>query len=398
MNKKTIVFFMVNCYHIIYPAIGYSRNQQALTYQQAKNLLAAPSSTSSTQSGSNQQCSQVCNTTATTTNPLPNFVISFYDSSSTPVHSYVFQTSTSFTYSNALLYVDIFPPSNTINSSKVTITPSDTSYAIVYTLKTPDGAMLQKSIEYMNGTTPITMVNIPTAIAIGVQTTAQGSSTPTVNTIGTNYFLPTLTSHKTTTQQRLLNNICPLSQVFWISYNESSSGSNSIQAIPIQSTLNTNMQTSTTQAAQSTTLVSPFSGLMVTPGSAINQLQITLQDSSNNSQQCTFGGNTSIFSSGDLQNGIIAHIHIFPPSYPTSVNNAYIVIVSLQTLDGLKLHKQVFTAPSFSSIPSFLQITLAGNTILSTNFTNTSNTQQTLNFMAPLRLRCIINTTSACLV
>lgn len=404
MKQRLLFFITAFCFfqnqNRLFAAGGYAQQIQ-LTNQQiaASNRYTAASSTSSTDTSSNA-CST---TTDAATSPLPTFVISLWNSSSTttPINSISFPTnqvngSGGFLVSSALLTVHIFPPSNIITSSGIT-TPGTNSYDIMYTLKSLGGNTIQKVLQTITptaGSTPASSVmpitkgipTIPTSISISTipQPTNPPSVTPPTQTqiLAPVAFLPNLSTSSAVTQQRILNAISPLSQKFLIT-----NGGSTIT--PISGTVDTD---------DSGNLVSSYSGasknISATSGTTAQSITVTLSDSSGNPLSTQiFAQKNFSFNTQDLSNGLALNVHIFPPTTGSSTAD-YFAFATLKTLDGLKLHKLQF--PAFSSQPIQLSINYGSSSTaqFSTLFVNSSISTQAFNLISPINLRCLLQSSA----
>lgn len=338
---------------------------------------------------------------ATTTNPLPSFMINMYDAKSNLINTYTFSTNqTNFLVNNALLIIHIFPPSNTISGTAVNLSSSDSSYAVMYTLKSLDGTIIQKELQFItaaSGSTPASAAvmikkgvpQIPTAISISMITPATSSTAETSTIISSPasspfaLFLPNMSPHSVMTKQRIFNGVSPMSQKFLISVDSS----DNISATQISGIFDVDNSSESPTLATSL-LSSSGSAIAITPtsGANISPIGITISDGTS-PQTITFSGTNIPFNQQDLLNGLACNIHIFPPS--TGGSN-YMIIATLRTLDGLKLRKQIIQQASFSNIPSQLLITQNSQQILSTTFLNPNTSSQAMMLVSPINLRCII--------
>lgn len=419
--QKRLLFFL--CLHlwfiskITFCAGGYAdtvtlTNLQIATTSNQRNLIGNDSSTysSGSQNNGSQNCQTSCASTDAATNSLPYFVMYWYgaaNSNGQPplLASFTFPTnqiqgSGGFWVNNAILIVHLFPPSNIISKSAITpINNTTNSYAIMYTLKSLDGTLIQKALQYPNS--PLTtskpvmpllkgVPQIPTSLAIAsltAPTTPPANPAPTPTLIlNPTAFLPTsFSTSSAMTQQRILNAISPFSQKFLINSN-----SGTLTVTPLSGTFDTN---------DGATLVTAFSGqsanISSTGGSKLSQLQIMLADSNQNPiQNISLGQNN--FTTQDLQNGLALNVHIFPPSSYSSQAQFY-AFATLRTLDGLKLHKVLF--PAFSTQPAELSINYGSATSpqFSAMFLNSTAAQssQAIGLISPINLRCLIQKSSS---
>jgi hypothetical protein len=371
-----------------FQAYTAAQSQLSQARQRSKNS-PTPSDSILTGSTPGNNCTPTTCTDEQTSTALPSFQIDLYDSlnynltsGSKTLNSFTFTTGSNFTVNNALLCVDIFPPSGSISGTTFTPLTGD-AYAIIYTLRTLSGSILQRAVQYTpaasaSATNPSTVFStIPIYIEI--------SSVPVTSnsTLTNNQFLPAINTHQLGTQQRILNNIAPISQQFLIT-NTGSGTTQAATAAAISSMLN---------ATSSSTLQIPFNqSAAATANGGLNTITVTL----NSSTTFTFGSTTSMFSAADLQNGLLLYLYIYPPATSGGTNSTYNVIATLQTLDGFKFHKNVSNIGSsgLSSVPSTLSITsgaLTFNTYLCNSDTVSQNAN-IINAQTPYIVRCIIQT------
>ena len=416
--KKIMLFALSICstYVHMYAMIGGFAADQQLLQRQIQSTAnqrseSGQSSSSSSSNGATSSNCQACPTPdAATSTPLPTFIINMYDAGNTLINTYSFSTNqNNFLVTNALLIVHIFPPSNIISNSKVTLASDDSSYAVMYTLKSLDGTIIQKELQYIAPATsstkaaPAVMINkgvsqIPTSISIAAYmpaTTATSTAAATTasttfitpaSTTGTSNnnvtFLPNMSPHSAMTKQRIFNGVSPMSQKFLISVDSS----NNITATPISGMFDVDNSSDTPTLASSVlTSSNTATAVAATSGSA-QSISITISDG-NSPQTINFAGTTVPFNQQDLQDGLACNVHIFPPS--TGGSN-YMIAATLRTLDGLKLRKQIIQQTSFSNIPSQFSIAQGSNTILSTVFLNPSTSTQAANLVSPINLRCVV--------
>lgn len=345
------------------------------------------------------QCPAPCDTT---TVALPPLSISLYDANGTIINTYNFPTDSSFIAANAILSVHIFSPSNSISSSKVTAATTTDSYAVVYTLKSTNGNFLQKAIQYgaptgspANPSPAIAPTQIPVGISIATNTGTPAVITPLLTPTPSNFIPTGISSHTPSTQQRIFNGLSPINQKFLIVNTGTSTGATptlNATATPISGMFDTDESTVFTTFG-------PASSIQATSGTQLSTFTIQLTDATT-PQTFTFG-TTKFFNQTDLINGLALNVHIFPPSLGISGgNNSYILIATLRTIDGLKLHKQILQATggsaiTFSPAPYLFSIALGtattpGTTLLIANVLNSSITQQSLNIICPLNIRCML--------
>ena len=415
--KKIIIFFIAThilmSTTILFCAGGYDdsvtlTNQQIATTANQRNLISSGSAGSS--NGSNPtNCQNNCASTDPATAAMPYFIINWYataGNSTSPLSSFTFPTnqvqgSGGFWVNNAILTIHLFPPSNIVSSSGVTpINNTTNSYAIMYTLKSMDGTIIQKALQYPSsaaGSTQTAAImpiskgtpQIPTSFSISTipaPTTPPANPAPTATVIlDTIPFLPTnFATSSSITQQRILNAISPLSQKFLINVN-----SGSFTVTPLSATFDTE---------DGTQLVTSFAGqsqnIAANGGTKLLNLTVNLSDINQSPiQSLSFGQNN--FTTQDLQNGLALNVHIFAPSTGSSQAQFY-AFATLRTLDGLKLHKIQF--PSFSTQPAELSINYGSATApqFATIFLNSTASQNTqaIGLISPINLRCLLQQNS----
>lgn len=399
MKKIIIILIYFSCYQTSQAYIGGVQAQNIIEENaKATAMIQSTNNATSTTSSSSSNCN--CPPTTTSNVALPPLSISLYNASGTVINTYNFATDPAFMSSTAILSVHIFPPSNSI-SSKISYLNKTDSYAIVYTLRSTNGTYLQKSMQYavpVSNTTPNTFTignQIPVGIAINMSTTTSGSSNPTITPLlspSPVNFLPTaISAHQTTTQQRIFNGICPMSQKFLIS-NTGNSTAPSATAIPISGMFDS----SDDSTLQSSFLNSAVSTPPTSSGNPLQTFTVQLSDGSN-SQSFKFGGTSSMFNQQDLTNGLSLNIHMFPASSGvTATSNSYILIATLKSLDGLKFHKQILSAQTSTSVtfsPAPTQFTItdaSGNTAIATILFNSAISNQALNIISPTNIRCML--------
>jgi hypothetical protein len=417
MFMKKLLFLIVTCNWFITQNLcaagGYAdtvtlTNQQIQETANQRAISGGQSNGSSSNNNSNSNC-QSCAPTDPATASMPYFIINWYGSITTAngtaplLSSFTFPTnqvqgSGGFWINNAILTVHLLPPSNIVSATGITpISGSTNSYAIMYTLRSMDGNIIQKAMQYPNSsqTTPIMAISskgtpqIPTSLSIStipVPTTPPANPAPTPTVIlNPTSFLPTsFSTSKSITQQRILNAISPFSQKFLI--NSSGGTTPTFTVTPLSGTFDTN---------DGSTLVTSFAGqsgnIGATNGANIAQLQVTLSDNSQNPIQNISFGQKNNFTTKDLQNGLALNVHIFPPSTSSS-QSQYLAWATLRTLDGLKLHKIQFTP--FTSQPAELSIQ-CGSAQFATIFLNSTAAQssQAIGLISPINLRCLLQQT-----
>ena len=418
---KKILFLIIACswfqINNLFAMVGDFQASQVQTAQaiaQTANQrsLITPGSESSSASSSSTNSQSTCASTDPATASMPYFIINWYGSTtkaaaSAPLlSSFTFPTnqvqgSGGFWVNNAILTINLFPPSNIITSTAISpISGTANSYAIMYTLKSLDGNIIQKAIQYVSSTqtTPIMPITsgapqIPTSLSIStipVPTTPPANPAPTPTIIlSQTSFLPTnFSTSSAITQQRILNAISPFSQKFLI--NSSGGTTPTLTVTPLSGTFDSD---------DGTTLVTSFSGqsgsIKASSGTPMQQISVLLSDSNQSPIQTVSLGQKN-FTTQDLQNGIALNVHIFPPS--TSSSQAqYVAFATLRTLDGLKLHKIQFQP--FSTQPAELSISYGSPTTpqFATIFLNStaSASSQAIGLLSPMNLRCSLQQTSS---
>lgn len=394
-----------NMYSMIgdYAASTIQTNQAIAQTADQRSLVNAGSASAAT--SSNTTCTNTCASTDAATASMPYFVINWYNATTTNapvISSFTFptnqvQNSGGFWVNNATLTIHIFPPSNIITATGITpINNTTNSYAIMYTLKSMDGTIIQKALQYPSNVAgsaqtaaimPITKgtPQIPTALSISTipvptNPPANTAPTPTVILNQTSFLPSSFSTSQAITQQRIFNAISPLSQKFLINSN-----AGSITVTPLSGTFDTD---------DGTTLVNSFSGqssnITANSGTKLQALQVILSDSNQSPIQTLSLGQNN-FTTKDLQNGIALNIHIFPPSTDSS-QAQYLAFATLRTLDGLKLHKMQFTP--FSTQPAELSINYGSATTpqFATIFLNATAAQnsQAIGLISPMNLRCLL--------
>lgn len=424
ISIQKLLLILISCgllHGEIYSVILGTSADNQLTKQQiqkTKNQLATSgqAGTGAAASPDDSPKCQACPACSTET-PLPSFIINMYNATDqkNPISSYTFATDQNFAITSALLVVHIFPPSNSITTDGVSLVQSDSSYAIMYTLKSLDGTILQKSLQYVtsksasNSEIDITAVkgvaSIPTSISIAAITPAAAATATTAATPATtsvisgstnSIFLPNMSQHSPATQQRIFNGVTPMSQKFLITVD----ASGNITATQISGMFDNDNSADTPTLASSLLKSSGSgsgSGIAITPtqGKSIQQIVVTISDGTT-PQTLTFAQTNLPFDQKDLQNGLALNIHIFPPSLGLSAGSGsnYILIATLRTLDGLKLRKQMMQQVTFTNTPYQFSIAHGGSTILSSTFINPNIGSQGLNIISPINLRCLMQKNS----
>lgn len=410
------LLFLIITWNYAHMYAGYAEGQELLAQQiqattNQRALIDGQSNGSSSGNTQNTNCQNNCASTDPATASMPYFIINWYGSTTASgtaplLNSFTFPTnqtqgSGGFWVNNAILTIHFFPPSNIVTATGITsISGTTNSYAIMYTLKSMDGNIIQKALQYPNSsqTTPIMPISakgapqIPTSLSIStipVPTTppANPAPIPTIILNATSFLPSSFSTSTAITQQRILNAISPFNQKFLI--NSSGGTTPTFTVTPLSGTFDTE---------DGTTLLTSFVGqsgnIAGNSGTNITQLQVTLSDSSQNPIQNISFGQKNNFTTQDLQNGLALNVHIFPPSTSSS-QSEYLAFATLRTLDGLKLHKVQFTP--FTSQPVELSINYGSVTSpqFATIFLNSTAAQssQAIGLISPINLRCLLQQT-----
>ncbi|OGB86595.1 hypothetical protein A3J41_02045 [candidate division TM6 bacterium RIFCSPHIGHO2_12_FULL_38_8] len=417
--KKLSLFFITLLYslhlqNLLFPAsVGFEANERVLNTAIAKSTQqaggAAGTGTTPAAGGS---CTPVPCTTPTSTTPFPAFNVSLFANSTATTslnNNFNFTTSQTsgsgaFMFSNAMLYVHMFPPSNTISGSTITSSSNNESYAIMYTLKSLDGSTIQKLLQYtvnpagtpsspimpISGNTP----QIPTVISIAA--TAPTATTGTTFLPNIAAASPTLTGAQ---QQRIVNAISPICQKFLLTYTAGATTG-------AQGTLTTTPLSGTPDTDDGTALPVISSFPVATPGAAsakASPITVRIMDTTTPNpatwSQVAFAETKNPFTIADLAVGLCLNVHFFPPS-TANTSDPYMIFATLRTLDGLKFAKQIFPATTLTTQPAAIAINYgaalaAGATTapqFATVFVNpaTSSNTTALNLMSPMNVRFYI--------
>lgn len=372
------LFYFLNIFvftKFIYADFKSYQNQQN-KWEQQISKTASSQNQSEVLLSTNNNC-PACSSDNTSKSIIPPLKISIQDSNGNILFVTSLVPNSNFTVENAILTVNIFPPSNPSISN-------DASFYVVSTLKTIHGSMLQKQInpmplDFQGQSTPLTFESLPASISIYSSlpvVAGNGVQSNAIIKLTTSTFLPSVSSNYSASQnQQLFNLLCPISQSFLIQQQPGN-----LQITNTSGTL---------QSANSNTFISlPTSA--PTTGHGISPLAISLSDGSNVSTLQFTGIH---FNSSDLAQGLYATVHIFPPS-TNNDQGGYFLIATLKTLDGLKLRKQILTNVQFSSIPSSVLITSGlknSNPILSYNFLDINLASQSIfNSQSPITLKMLI--------
>ena len=184
---------------------------------------------------------------------LPNLYITMSNYLGTVVNSFTFTTNANFKSNIAILTIQLFPPSTTITSTEVTAPNSENSYAIVYTLQSPDGVYFQKEIQYPTNFSVATFMPITNKIPIIPITIKTYQVAATNVLLNTTQMTASFAGLSYPTQQQLLNSISPITQKFLVTTTS-----------PVSSCLITASCTATTTTNLSATYSNGSSGVGAT--------------------------------------------------------------------------------------------------------------------------------------
>ncbi len=380
MKKILLYILMLTC---LTPSM-YADFRDFQVQQQAwqQKIDKSPSSQyqqSESATSSNNNC-QACSSNTTSRFTLPPLTITIQDANNNILYATSLIPNANFTVDNAILAVDIFPPSNPSNTA-------DASYYVVCTLKTMHGSILQKQIQptplsFQAPVNPLLFSALPTSICVYTNLSNLTPNNAGIITIpsstiplATSTFLPTGTGRYSTLQQiQLLNLLCPISQQFLIQQ--------SLSGLKITNTAGT------LQSANNSTFIT-LPPATPTNGQAIAPIGISISDGTSN-QTLQFSG--SHFNAQDLKQGLYATLHVFPPSTNTQGN--YFLVATIKTLDGLKFRKQILTSATFTGLPVSLALTYGAKNsqpILTYNCLDINLTSQSiLNTQSPLVFKMLM--------
>lgn len=346
---------------------------------------------------------------------LPNFIITMQDFLGRTVNTFTFPTNPNFKSRLAILTVQIFEPTNIITQTDsvntITTGPNENSYALVYTLQSPDGVYFQQEIQYPTSRSQTPFMPIvngyPTfPIILTIATTTQ--------TLCTTQILPNFTQppppHPQLTQQQLYTSISPITQKFFIT-------TNALGLLPTATAMsgsydpNSNLTTPVL-----ITSVIPATASLVPPidptsdpnnPTFIPNIPITLYDGTT-PYTITLQPSTIQLNEVDLINGVLIHLFIYPPLYQnclTATATNFIFIVTMQTIDGLKFTKLVSqpTSTAFTHYPTTFTITATSlegnvttltssiaNSLLTTPIFNLTTSPQIYNMLSPFNIRMFL--------
>lgn len=349
----------------------------------------SPPSLATATTTSCSSCCPLVNSDGSTSIVMPQFIISVLGVDGiTPVGpAFQFVPNASFTRTNAILNVHIFPPSTGIGTN---------SYFIIYTLKSLAGDVIQK--EYIpalstSGKIASSAINsatsVPGKIAIYPAAIAATASTPLPSflpstLLASSRFLPSgLTTVSQALRIQALNGISPISQKFLLTQNGSQ-----LTITPLSGMLEGDYSSA---AGTNSIAIQPATPTSSTPSSSID---ILVNDSANSQSTAQFTFTGKSFNATDLASGLSLTLNIFPPSVP-AVSGNYIMIATLKTLDGLKLRKQIAvsgstTFPIFNYPPSSVAISSTGNTILTSSFFNATASATNFAMLSPISLKYLL--------
>ncbi|OGB86596.1 hypothetical protein A3J41_02050 [candidate division TM6 bacterium RIFCSPHIGHO2_12_FULL_38_8] len=324
--------------------------------------------------------------------PLPNFLITMQNSLGGTINSFTFPTNVGFLSRIAILTVTIFPPSTEITSTTAlkAAVASDNSYAIVYTLASPDGLYMQSAIQYPTSFAQSTFMpianNFPSIpITMNIFSVASGLLLNTTSITASFAGLPV------GTQQQLLNSICPITQKFLIT-------TTALGLLPTATSMSGsyNPNSNTTTPALITSVI-PSTVTTVPPLTPTDDAQIILPITitlyNGTTPYPIIFQHTSVkFNQTDLINGLDLNLFIYPPLYLNgSTATNFIFVATLQTLDGLKFRKLVYQTVPFTNYPITFTVTTTSlegqQTILTSNIANPLLTPQIYNMISPINLR-----------
>ncbi|MBP6892339.1 hypothetical protein KBB68_02035 [Candidatus Babeliales bacterium] len=321
---------------------------------------------------------------------LPNLYITMSNYLGTVVNSFTFTTNANFKSRIAILTIQIFPPSTTVTSTEVTAPNSENSYAIVYTLQSPDGVYFQKEIQYPTTLSLTTFMPITNKIPI-IPITLKTYQVATPNVLlNTTQITASFAGLPYTTQEQLLNSISPITQKFLITTNNL--GLNpTVTSISGSYDPNSNVTTPTLISSLIPSTITTVPPIDTTDNIAIAPITVTLY-SGITPYELTFNMQDIVFNQTDLLNGLNLNLFIYPPLYQNGPSsNYFIFIATLQTIDGLKFKKIVNQTIPLTYYPITFSITTTSlegeKTNLVSNIANPLLTPQIYNMISPIRLQ-----------
>lgn len=220
--KKSVIFLLLCTAKIVLPAsIGFAASQALIA--QANALYVAQMNLSIPNPNIIVNSCSCPTPTQATPFPIPNLLITMHDSLGNTVNSYTFTVNPNFKSQIAIVTIQLFPPSNGVSSSAVQPLHNQNSYAISYSLQSPDGVYFQKELQY-SITSPIMQIKngFPT-IPITIKIYQIGSSSNTL--INTTQILPNVSGQALTAQQQIVNSFSPITQKYFLTINNTASNS-----------------------------------------------------------------------------------------------------------------------------------------------------------------------------
>lgn len=198
---------------------------------------------------------------------LPNLFITMQNSAGATVNSFTFTTNANFKSSIAILTVQIFPPSTQITSTAITPVSSENSYAIVYTLQSPDGLYFQKEIQYPTAAAMTTFMPIANKIpTIPITLNIYQITTSSNVLLNTTQITASFTGFPYVTQQQLLNSISPITQKFLVAVSNPISSCITTTACTASTTTNLAATYNNGAAGVGATLTSSSNAIFSTDG------------------------------------------------------------------------------------------------------------------------------------
>jgi hypothetical protein len=196
---------------------------------------------------------------------LPNLYITMSNYLGTIVNSFTFTTNANFKSNIAILTVQLFPPSTTITSTEVNAPNSENSYAIVYTLQSPDGVYFQKEIQYPTTLSLGTFMPITNKVPI-IPITLKTYQATTNTLLNTTQITASFAGLPYPTQEQLLNSISPITQKFFVSINSPTSSSLITATCTAATTANLSATYSNGSSGVGATLTATVNGAFSTDG------------------------------------------------------------------------------------------------------------------------------------
>ena len=346
---------------------------------------------------------------------LPNFIITMKDFLGRTVNTFTFPTNAQFKSRLAILTVQIFEPTNIITQTDsvniITAGTNENSYALVYTLQSPDGVYFQQEIQYPTSRAQAPYMPIvngyPTfPIILTIATTTQTLCT---TQIIANFTQPPPPQPQLT-QQQLYTSISPITQKFFIT-------TNAFGLLPTATAMSGSYDPNSnlTTPVLITSLI-PATASQIPPidptsdpnnPTFIPNIPITLYNGTT-PYTITLQPSTIQLNETDLINGVLIHLYIYPPLYQnclTATATNFIFIVTMQTIDGLKFTKVISrpTLSTFTHYPTTFTITATSlegnvttltssvtNSLLSTSIANLTTSPQIYNMLSPFNIRMLL--------